>query len=243
METLYVIDAPNMAHRAAATGELRPQLGAMLRRYRVAKPRFAVAVWDDREASFRVASVDELKAQACGFGAPIAPAVGSCSKLPGARGARPGRAAVASLDQGRRDRCMRRQGGRWLLAGLITALPLFSSAQLLDGPSPWEIAARVWVFGFVLVAAAGLLGYGAGRLIRRTPWIPVSERYPEEGQTVAFVVASRHEYYHGRVLGGRYHRMDLGEGRICHDFSTPGTTFAASHWMPLPAAPGIVEGE
>ena len=51
---LYVIDAPNMVHRAAAMGEMRSSLDGMLRRFlKVADPRFAVAVRDDRESSFR----------------------------------------------------------------------------------------------------------------------------------------------------------------------------------------------
>lgn len=54
MQTLYVIDAPNMVHRAAAAGVMRPNLAGMLRRFlRVADPRFVVAVWDDRDASLR----------------------------------------------------------------------------------------------------------------------------------------------------------------------------------------------
>ena len=61
--TLYIIDAPNMVHRAAATGEMRPNLEAMLRRFlRVAAPQFVVAVWDDREASFRRELWPEYKA-------------------------------------------------------------------------------------------------------------------------------------------------------------------------------------
>jgi len=52
--TLYIIDAPNMAHRAAAVGVLRPTLGGMVQRFlRVAEPQYVVAVWDDRDASFR----------------------------------------------------------------------------------------------------------------------------------------------------------------------------------------------
>ncbi len=51
---LYIIDAPNMAHRAAAVGDLQTGLRAMLDRFlRVARPRYAVAVWDDRDSSFR----------------------------------------------------------------------------------------------------------------------------------------------------------------------------------------------
>lgn len=54
METLYIVDAPNWAHRAAAAGVMRPNLAGMIRRFlRVADPRYVVAVWDDREASWR----------------------------------------------------------------------------------------------------------------------------------------------------------------------------------------------
>lgn len=95
-------------------------------------------------------------------------------KLPGARGARPGQAALPDVDR-RRDR--RRTGrppghpgGRWLTALLAAALPLFSGAQLLDGPSPWDVAWRVWVVGLVILLLA--IGIGArvvARRIRRPP--------------------------------------------------------------------------
>ncbi len=60
---LYIIDAPNMVHRAAAMGEMQPGLEGILRRFlKVASPRFAVAAWDDREASFRRDLWPEYKA-------------------------------------------------------------------------------------------------------------------------------------------------------------------------------------
>lgn len=63
-------------------------------------------------------------------------------------------------------------------------------------------------------------------------WIPVSERLPEDGQNVAFVVKSDlHDYFHGRILGGRY------ATGISGGFSVPGMSCLASHWMPLPDAP------
>lgn len=93
-------------------------------------------------------------------------------KLPGASGARVERAALPDVPR-RRDR-RRRTGrptghhrGRWLLA-LAAALPFFASGQILTGPSPWEIASRIWGFGLGFVATV-LLAWGAWRMIRRAP--------------------------------------------------------------------------
>lgn len=67
---------------------------------------------------------------------------------------------------------------------------------------------------------------------RVSAWIPVSERLPDNGQNVAFIVKSDlHDYLDGRILGGRY------TTGISGGFSVPGMHCMASHWMPLPDAP------
>lgn len=67
--------------------------------------------------------------------------------------------------------------------------------------------------------------------------IPVSERLPEEGQSVLFKVIDT-EYgsdkpkefgYHGKWFGGIF-RMCAGQP----SFSTPGAGWGASHWLPMP---------
>lgn len=66
-------------------------------------------------------------------------------------------------------------------------------------------------------------------------WISVNERLPEDGQSVAFVVTTKNtswDYLNGQVLGGTYYKSPFGG-----DFSIPGLTITASHWMPLPPAP------
>lgn len=70
----------------------------------------------------------------------------------------------------------------------------------------------------------------------KDPWIPCSDRLPEDGQTVAFVVECEDQFWHGRVFGGRYFRRTHGD-----EFSVPGIVFAASHWMPLPDPPAEIE--
>lgn len=65
-------------------------------------------------------------------------------------------------------------------------------------------------------------------------WIPTSQRLPEDGASVAFVVRSSgaFEYLNGRVLGGTYSTQKYSGG-----FSVPGLVIGASFWMPLPPAP------
>lgn len=71
----------------------------------------------------------------------------------------------------------------------------------------------------------------------REAWISIEDRLPEEGQDVAFVVkaakGSIQDYLNGRVLGGGF--MIVGGHPT---FTVPGVGFNASHWMPLPTAPG-----
>lgn len=65
-------------------------------------------------------------------------------------------------------------------------------------------------------------------------WVSVEERLPEDGQSVAFVVACKnpsYDYLDGKVLGGLYRPGPFG------GFGVPGLTINASHWMPLPPAP------
>lgn len=67
-------------------------------------------------------------------------------------------------------------------------------------------------------------------------WIPCSERMPDDGQTVAFVVraSNRLEYMNGRVLGGKYSVQKYSGG-----FSVPGLVVDAWYWLPLPDAPAL----
>lgn len=63
-------------------------------------------------------------------------------------------------------------------------------------------------------------------------WIKCSERMPEHGQTVAFVVDAKHDdYLKGRVLGGRFDGSKFG------GFTVPGLIVGAACWMPLPEPP------
>jgi hypothetical protein len=66
------------------------------------------------------------------------------------------------------------------------------------------------------------------------PWIFTSERLPEDGASVAFVVKSsgRLDYLNGRVLGGIYRANKYIGG-----FGIPGLALDASAWMPLPPPP------
>lgn len=86
------------------------------------------------------------------------------SKLPGANGLARG-FADCTRPAGRRDhRCWTGRppghpGGRQATALLAAALPTFSGAQLLTGPSPWDIAAHAALYGaagLVLVVLVGL---------------------------------------------------------------------------------------
>lgn len=87
-------------------------------------------------------------------------------KLPGAQIAselRSYRGRRVRRDHGRRTgRPTGHHRGRRLTALLAATLPFFASAQLLTGPSPWDITARVWGFGLAVVAAV-LLAWGVWR--------------------------------------------------------------------------------
>ena len=73
-----------------------------------------------------------------------------------------------------------------------------------------------------------------GLIPRLNAWIPTSERLPEDGASVAFVVRSSgaFEYLNGLVLGGIYNANKYSGG-----FSVPGLVIGASYWLPLPPAP------
>ena len=65
-------------------------------------------------------------------------------------------------------------------------------------------------------------------------WVMVSERLPNDGQSVAFVVDCKNQnwdHLHGMVLGGVFRAGTSG------GFSVPGLTVKASHWQPMFAAP------
>jgi hypothetical protein len=64
-------------------------------------------------------------------------------------------------------------------------------------------------------------------------WVPVAERLPADGQSVAFVVSCKDPtfYLNGSVLGGTFRAGPYA------GFGVPGMTVSASHWMPLPAPP------
>lgn len=71
-------------------------------------------------------------------------------------------------------------------------------------------------------------------------WISVGERLPDDRQAVAFIADTKDwetfAYLHGRPLGGTYDAKN-------NWFNVPGLSVAASHWMPLPPAPGLMEAE
>lgn len=65
-------------------------------------------------------------------------------------------------------------------------------------------------------------------------WVSVEERFPEDQQTVAFVMSAKDGAFkslNGRVLGGRYIAGLFG------GFSIPGFVVNATYWMPLPPPP------
>jgi hypothetical protein len=69
----------------------------------------------------------------------------------------------------------------------------------------------------------------------REGWLPVTERLPEPGQDVAFVVdREAHGDAASRRLGGRFYGVNR-KGQA--EFTTPGVTWYGSHWMPLPPLP------
>jgi hypothetical protein len=68
-------------------------------------------------------------------------------------------------------------------------------------------------------------------------WISVKDRLPEERQKVLFVVDSSDKDYANTVQAGRYNSFKYNDGFIDHEFSFPGRTTHATHWMPLPEPP------
>lgn len=66
-------------------------------------------------------------------------------------------------------------------------------------------------------------------------WIPVTERLPDPLQACNFIIDKPDSRRHGKVYGGTY-TGDPGsehEDRR-NEFSTPGISWNASHWMPSP---------
>ena len=70
-------------------------------------------------------------------------------------------------------------------------------------------------------------------------WVSTDMDLPDDGQSVLFVVRAKHllAYLDGRVLGGTYRAGRLG---CIGDFSIPGMSTDASHWMPMPEPPPLV---
>ena len=67
-------------------------------------------------------------------------------------------------------------------------------------------------------------------------WIPITDRLPDEGQSVAFVCDCENDKnLHGRILGGRYMPGKYG------GFSVPGLMVNASHWFAMPPLMGAVQ--
>lgn len=65
-------------------------------------------------------------------------------------------------------------------------------------------------------------------------WISIENKIPKEGDSVAFIIDSKDDFYNGKVLGGTYqgHRNGLR-----HEFTTPGMSWKADLWQPLPLPP------
>ena len=61
-------------------------------------------------------------------------------------------------------------------------------------------------------------------------WRKVAEHRPHDMQEVIFIISSMDDYYHGRMLGGRYLERH-------NEFTVPGMSFRASYWMPMPPPP------
>lgn len=66
-------------------------------------------------------------------------------------------------------------------------------------------------------------------------WIPVTERLPEEGQRVLFVIDLPGSYLHGIVYSGSYTRNGA--------FSTLCYRCNASYWQPSPEPPAQEGGQ
>lgn len=73
-------------------------------------------------------------------------------------------------------------------------------------------------------------------------WIPVSERLPERGAKVLFIVNYPASYWHGHVFGGKY-TGDPASECFSNEFGTPGYCTTASHWQPSPEPPAQEGGQ
>ncbi|WPV66303.1 DUF551 domain-containing protein [Chitinophaga sp. LS1] len=73
---------------------------------------------------------------------------------------------------------------------------------------------------------------GAGWALRNLRWIPVTESLPKRGDRCLFIVGVEHSHDNGRMLGGTY--TGNPDDFTMYEFATPGVTYTASHWCPIP---------
>lgn len=73
-------------------------------------------------------------------------------------------------------------------------------------------------------------------------WIPVTERLPERGAKVLFIVDRPNSHWHGHVFGGKY-TGDPASECFSNEFGTPGYCTTASHWQPSPEPPAQEDGQ
>lgn len=73
---------------------------------------------------------------------------------------------------------------------------------------------------------------GAGWALRNLKWIPVTESLPNRGDKCLFIVDVKNSHDNGRILGGVY--TGNPDDFTRYEFATPGVTYTASHWCPIP---------